>query len=265
MAECTSIDALVTPYIDGELESSACRAVERHLGICAPCRSRVAAERAVVALLRERKASLTEERAPLKVRVACASQDVQPDRLPDVLPASSMRAPLDARPTWRSRLVPLGVAAALVAVVGGAFLVQLTPSSSRLMVAELAADHVKCFAMNAVLRTHEATEAVEGSMASGFSWDMRLPESPEREGLELVGSRPCLYGGGKIAHIMYRYHGRPVSLFMLPRTTRSEQLVDVLGHEAAIWSVDDRTFVLIAREARSEVERMAAFVHAALR
>jgi hypothetical protein len=51
---------------------------------------------------------------------------------------------------------------------------------------------------------------------------------------------------------------------MLPRTQRSEQLVEVLGHEAAIWSVGDRTFVLIAREARSEVERMAAFVHAAL-
>ena len=133
------------------------------------------------------------------------------------------------------------------------------------MVAELTADHVKCFAMNAVLRTHQATEAVEGSMASGFSWDMRLPESAEREGLELVGSRPCVYGEGKVAHIMYRYHGRPVSLFMLPRTTRAEQLVEVFGHEAAIWSVGDRTFVLIAREARSEVERMAAFVHAALR
>ncbi len=168
-------------------------------------------------------------------------------------------------PAWRARLAPLALAATLVLIVGGAFVIQLTPRSSRLMVAELTADHVKCFAMNAVLRTHQATEAVESSLASGFSWDVRLPESPERAGLELVGSRPCLYGEGTVAHIMYRHNGRPVSLFMLPRTKRSEQLVQVFGHEAAIWSAGDRTFVLIAREARSEVERMAAFVHAALR
>jgi len=63
---------------------------------------------------------------------------------------------------------------------------------------------------------------------------------------------------------MYRHNGRPVSLFMLPHTSKSDQLIDVLGHEAAIWSVGDRTFVLVAREARSEVERLASFVHRTL-
>ena len=37
------------------------------------------------------------------------------------------------------------------------------------------------------------------------------------------------------------------------------------GHQAAIWSVGNRTFVLVAREPRAEVERMTAFVHGALR
>ena len=64
---------------------------------------------------------------------------------------------------------------------------------------------------------------------------------------------------------MYRHDGRPVSLFMLPPRARPEELVEVLGHEAAIWSVGDRTFVLVAREPRAEVERMASFVTAALR
>ena len=80
---------------------------------------------------------------------------------------------------------------------------------------------------------------------------MHLPDDPARAGLELVGSRPCLYGEGEIAHIMYRHEGRPVSLFMLPRTARTEELVEVLGHEAAIWCVGDRTFVLVAREPRA--------------
>ena len=57
----------------------------------------------------------------------------------------------------------------------------------------------------------------------------------------------------------------PVSVFMLPKKRRSEEQIEVLGHQAAIWSTDDRTFVLIAREPPAEVERMTAFVHSALR
>src|SRR5258706_1348300 len=133
------------------------------------------------------------------------------------------------------------------------------------MAAELAADHVKCFTLNRLLRTQQNASVVESSMASSFGWLMHVPAEADRAGLELVGSRPCLYGEGKIAHVMYRHNGCPVSLFMLPRTKRSEGLVEVLGHEAAIWSVGDRTFVLVTREARSEVERMAAFIQAAWR
>jgi hypothetical protein len=64
---------------------------------------------------------------------------------------------------------------------------------------------------------------------------------------------------------MYRHNGQAMSLFMLPGSTRDEELVEVLGHEAAIWSVGDRTFVLIARERRTEVERLAGIVRASLR
>jgi anti-sigma factor RsiW len=84
-------------------------------------------------------------------------------------------------------------------------------------------------------------------------------------GLELVGARPCLYAGGKVAHIMYNLHGQPVSLFMLPRTERPSEVVEVMGHEAAIWCVNGRTFVLIAREPKREVERIASLVRASLR
>jgi hypothetical protein len=38
----------------------------------------------------------------------------------------------------------------------------------------------------------------------------------------------------------------------------------VFGHEAKIWCDGDRTFVLVAREPRVAVERMASFVQASL-
>jgi anti-sigma factor RsiW len=174
--------------------------------------------------------------------------------------------PFRAAPrTWISRATPWALAASLVLVVGGAFLYQATEASSRVLAAELTADHVKCFAMNSALGTHHTASAVEASMLSGFGWSMHLPEDPSRAGLELVGSRPCLYGEGKIAHIMYRHQGQPVSLFMLPRTARTDELVEVLGHEAAIWCDGNRTFVLVSDEPRRDVERMATFVQASLR
>ena len=155
-------------------------------------------------------------------------------------------------------------AASLVIVVGGAFVYQATDQSVRLMAAELAADHVKCFAMNRALGTHQTGSAVEASMVWSFGWTMHLPADASRAGLELVGARPCLYGAGKVAHIMYRHQGRPVSLFMLPKTARAQELVEVLGHEAAIWCDGNRTFVLIAREPRQDVEQLASFVRAGL-
>jgi hypothetical protein len=165
----------------------------------------------------------------------------------------------------RARLVPFGLAASLVLVVAGAFVYEVTAHSTQVMAVELTADHLKCFrVLNHMLGTNQSAPAVESSMATAFDWQMQLPEHPERAGLELVGARPCLYAEGRVAHIMYRHHGHPVSLFMLPKSVRADELVQVMGHQASIWSVGDRTFVLIARESPAEVEEMASFVHATL-
>jgi anti-sigma factor RsiW len=262
MPNCPSIDRLVTPYVDGELPTEDFRAVEQHLGFCSPCRARMLAERAVRDLLHARQQSLQEDCAPGRLRSRCAELAHRSGATGSS--AGPRFGAASAVAGWRGRLRPLAFAATLVLVVGAAFLYQATARYPRLLAAELTADHIKCFALNSVLRTRQNPEAVESSMASGFGWDVSLPAHAERAGLELVGSRPCLYGDGKVAHIMYRHNGQPVSLFMLPRTQRSDQLVKVFGHEAAIWCVGDRTFVLVAREPRSDVQRMAEFIHAAL-
>jgi anti-sigma factor RsiW len=282
MLNCQSLDPLVTPFIDGELPDADRLAVAAHLSHCPPCHSRVVAEQAVHELIRTRRSTFIAC-APEPLRQRCAqlarlqASEAALPGTPAGAPSATRRAALSpsatsSRPfthiladrSWATRLAPFALAASLVAVVGGAFLYQATESSARLLAAELTADHLKCFAVNRALGTHEMPEAVESSMASAFNWRMHLPEAPERAGLELVGSRPCLYAEGKIAHIMYRHQGHPVSLFMLPKSARAQQLVKVFGHEAAIWCVGSRTFVLIAREPRDDVERMASFVQASM-
>ena len=250
MTDCNQIDSLITPYVDDDISPATRDVVDRHLRDCRVCRGRVHAEQAVQALIRARRPALKAGVSPPLLRVRCASLSSQA--------ASSA--------VWRVRLLPFALAASLVVIVAGAFLFELTEWSTRVLAAELTADHLKCFrVLNNVLNTRQTSGAVEASMASGFDWPMRLPEHAERIGLELVGARPCLYAEGLVAHIMYRHNGSPVSLFMLPRGTRAEEAVEVMGHQTKIWSVGGRTFVLIASEPRAEVERITAFVQAALR
>jgi anti-sigma factor RsiW len=296
MHNCDSLDPLVTPFVDGALPDGDRRAVEEHLRVCPPCHSRVTAERAVHELLHARRATLCRTVAPDALHLRCAeaakaakgadagtAKGAENGRTPNLgtrtpnlgtrtpnlgtrTPNLGTRTPNAERRTpnpFFGRLGPAALAASLVVVVGGAFVYQATDKSARVMAAELVADHAKCFAMNGALGTHQAASLVEASMASSFDWQMHLPDA-SRAGLELVGARQCLYGEGRIAHIMYRHQGRPLSLFMLPAAVRTQEIVEVLGHEAAIWCANNRTFVLVSGEPRREVEQIASYVQASL-
>jgi anti-sigma factor RsiW len=254
MADCTHIDPLVTPYVDDTLGAAEREAVDRHLSACPPCRERVHAEHAIHTLIQARRSALSGTPAPPALRTRCAFAVTGKSRL----------APAGA--SWRTRLVPIALAASLVLLVVGAFVYELTARSAVLMAAELTADHLKCFrVINNVVGAQRDPALIESSMATRFDWPMRLPDHAERAGLELVGARPCLYGEGLAAHLMYKHQGHPVSIFMLPGTTRVEEHIEVLGHHAAIWSIGDRTFVLISSEPPNEVARMTSFIHGAMR
>jgi anti-sigma factor RsiW len=261
MPECSHIDSLVTPFVDGELPPGDQQTVARHITVCPPCRAKVAAERAVRALVQARRSSLTPVAAPPALKARCS-------RLTHQHPVPLPSGQTATRPTvtaWRARLAPLALAAALVLGVGGTFLYQATRSSTRLLAAELAMDHEKCFRLNGLLGTHQSSETVEASMSSWFSWNVQLPDTSRHQDVSLVGSRPCLSGEGRVAHIMYTHNGKPVSLFMLPREARQDQVVNVLGHQCRIWSEGDRTFVLVSRESAPEMEQMAALVRTTIR
>jgi anti-sigma factor RsiW len=249
------VDPLVTAYVDGEIGRADREMVDKHLRVCPPCRSRVVAEQAVRGLIETRRAALAAESAPVALRARCAES----------LRARAHTALPERRAPWQSRAVPLALAATLVLAVSWAFLYQLTDRSANALAAELTADHVKCFGLvNALLGTRADPAAIERSMASKFGWTMHLPDAANAVGLTLVGARPCLYARGVVAHLMYRHNGQPVSVFMLPKTARREDVVDVMGHEAVIWSEGDRTFVLISGEPRAEIAQVTTFVRASL-
>ena len=255
MSSCARLDSLVTPYLDGALEGADLAFVDAHLRKCAPCRSRVEAERSVCTLIRSRRVELRSTQVPAALVMRCRAATSS------TLPAAV------ATPTssgwWQTRTFQLAVAAAVLSV--GAVTYRTTVGQGQGVLTELAADHVKCFLINSVLGTQHEPELVESDMRSRFEWAAHLPEHPETADLTLVGSRPCLYERGKIAHIMYRHQGVPVSIFMLPGHLLDDRMRHALGHDAVTWSDANRTFVLVARAPRAEVEQVATFVQASLR
>jgi anti-sigma factor RsiW len=266
MPDCSHIDALVTPFVDGVLPAGEQQAIERHLAACSPCRARVAAERAIHTLMRARRTELAPTAAPADLKARCALLCSHRSANVVTFPAASggdVRVP--AKPTSRAWFGRLAMAASLILAVGGALIYQATRSSSTVLAAELAMDHEKCFRLNHVLGTRQSPDSVEASMMSWFDWTVHLPDTSGHEDVSLVGSRPCLYGEGKAAHIMYMHNGQPVSLFMLPRQSRQDQIIEVFGHRCRIWSEGDRTFVLVARDSAPEMEQMAALVRTTIR
>lgn len=263
MPECSHIDALVTPFVDNALPDGEREAVTRHLTACPACQAKVAVERSIRALMRARRADLTPP-APADLKSRCAAFRSRQTAPVVDFAAGRSTSRVAAFSAWRARVAPYALAASLLLAVTGAFIYQATRSSSRVLAAELALDHEKCFRLNALLGTDHTPESVEAAMADGFDWHMSLPDL-SAEDVRLIGSRPCLYGEGKTAHIMYRHNGQPVSLFMLPRESRQDELVTILGHQARIWSAGDRTFVLVANESAPEMERMTALVRTTLR
>ena len=174
MLNCQQIDPLVTSYVDRQLPEGERRLVDDHLHVCASCHSRVAAEQAVHTLVTTRRPELRNICAPFALRAKCQSlcseargtvapSTVAPSTLAPKHPTPQHPTP-NTRAAWSSRVAPLAIAASLVTFVGGAFVYQATHLSSRVMAAELAADHVKCFAMNSALGTQQGAGAVESKI-----------------------------------------------------------------------------------------------------
>jgi anti-sigma factor RsiW len=257
MAECRDFESLFAPYVDGETQEGDCAAVDAHLRSCPACRTRVACERAVREALAARRDSF---------RVG-ASADLR-RRCEAGRAAAGLAPTVRARP-WtisRSGWVPLSMAATIVLAFAGVFLYGLRGGPPA-FAAQLVADHAKCFqfAPQPTIIPDGRTLSREWSAARG--WEVKVPESTEAEHLELLGVRRCLSTEGTTAHIMYKWRGTPLSLYVLnhayPQIGPVPQVVERFGLETVMWSKGDRTFAVVARGSPADVQHVAKYVQTA--
>jgi anti-sigma factor RsiW len=233
---CRELEPLVVPFVDGEIAEADRAHVDDHLKACPPCRSRIDAERAareVVIAARDR----LRDTAPRALRERCAG--------------------LCAARRHARRWVPLTLAAAaslFAALIwfGG------TDAGTPVLAAQLTLDHVKCSKFNS-RRVSGSPLQLATYWREQYGWPIRVPADFDAD-VHLSGVRRCGSSDGSTAHIMYTHHGRPLSLFIARAGGRTPRVLGMLGHEAVVWSSDDRTYVLVGNEARADMETLAALI-----
>jgi anti-sigma factor RsiW len=234
MIECRQIEALLPPYVDGATGTPDFDAVAEHLDHCPTCRQSMERQRAVSGLLRARAAVL-QGQAPygLRTRLLASARAGQATHAPAL--------------GWGSRLAAFGAAAALVLAVGGTALAVLTPQSNVLFAAQLALDHLKCFVLDGDDDLPTLGQAAaQQALKVHYGWDMAVPDSVPEADLRLVAVRRCLYGDGWAAHVLYRYHGAPVSLYLVPEGQRASGGLTLVGQDELIVRRGGITYVVVA-------------------
>jgi anti-sigma factor (TIGR02949 family) len=238
-SSCADVEAALTPFVDGEVSSERCDAIEQHLARCPSCRDRAAEERIGREAVRTRASALAIE-VPRDLRARCA------------------RAAGPARSRGLRRWMPLSIAATLLLVAGGLLLNGMSTRLEAALAAQLTLDHVKCFILGPPSGAPDAHRS-EAEWQQRHGWALRVPPGSPAQGLALLGVRRCLYMDGTMAHVMYRHEGRPLSLYVLPEAGYGSRLLETVGHEAKIWSANGRTYGLVGDKAE-RLETLAAYM-----
>jgi len=243
MSECRLIVVQFTSYVDRLLGPDERAEVDRHLRVCASCRTVAAAEHGGQTLLRHEASRLLAEPLPPGLRTRCEALARERATLRVVRGTRLAGLMSD----WPRSLVPAVLTLVLVVFAGSALFSVATRRSDALLAAQLTADHAKCFKLFATGGSSGAdARDVERMLSEQYGWDIHVPPSSAAAGLQLVGARRCLYADGLIPHVMYHANGQDVSLYVLNGVTRKASDLVTLGHRSHIWTRDDTTFVLVS-------------------
>ena len=77
---------------------------------------------------------------------------------------------------------------------------------------------------------------------------------------DVLDVRECLYDEGRMAHLLCEWRGQPVSLFVVPDRSDREQVLEIVGHDAVIWSQDENAYVLVTEKGSVEIGALTDYV-----
>jgi anti-sigma factor RsiW len=253
MGDCRDIESQLAAYVDGEVGLFERGRVEAHLERCPPCRARAATQRTAHDLLASHRDGLR----------GCASEALRHR-------CAAQRVLVAGRASFLGRraLVPLSLAAS-VFIAAALFVAFGWGSSVDTYAAQIVSDHKGCFQSPPEARAIDAL-ALARVWEDTNGWPIKLLGHSEAENLQLLGLRRCGSSQGHVAHLLYRWHGRPLSVYVLNGAVKAAPVADHdhfahetvtrQGEHAVVWSSQGRTYTVVASGAAADVERVAGYV-----
>lgn len=248
MSKCRELEPLLAPYVDGEAAAEQRASVETHVERCPPCRALLEEQRAAHEVLQARREGL-RACASDALRARCAAHR-----------QGARAATAIARRPW----VSLSLAATLLLAVAGVFAFGLT-NTVQALTTQLAIDHVTCFRLGKQTPT-SPTDAGD-RWAESQGWRVTVPASSNAQELQFVCLRRCLVTEGRVAHLMYKWRGQPLSVYVLPSSVGDEgtaRLLERFGYEAIIWNNRGRTYVVVSRGRPDDLDGVVQYVKASV-
>lgn len=244
---CADVEQKLASYI----EEPADAAIAAHLETCVSCRASAHAQTVARTVLRARATELAPM-APPGLRTRLRSLDTERAREAGDAVGGLL---------W-TRLSAFAAAAVVVLTLGAVLLPIATVRSTAVLAAQLALDHLKCFTIEGHADGQPISpQLAEATLQNEYGFTVNVPPSSSADHLDLMAVRRCLYGDGRAAHLMYRLHGEPVSLFVIPGLARPADELSLFGHEQVVWTQGDRTYMLVARGGlRDELSRVASYL-----
>jgi anti-sigma factor (TIGR02949 family) len=262
-SNCADLDERLAPYVDGEATPELRRAVDAHLAVCPRCRHLADAEGVIRTIIRSHRQGLSA-RASETLRARCG--DIANRESPTAIGnrQSPIQLSTGSRQSTIRRWAPLSLAATILLAVAGVFLLGLN-NRVEALASSLVIDHVKCFATtgNAASQADLAQSASRWQQDQG--WSIKVPLTEPDEQLRLLNVRRCLTTEGRAAHLLYTWRGAPLSVYILQENAGRDSVVDRMGHEAAIWCANGRTYAIVADGHPADLPHIVDYMKARVR
>ena len=210
--ECRDVRDRLSPFLDDELDPVASREVSRHVESCPSCAAALERQRELGQKMRR---DLEYHRAPdlLRERVM---RNLRSPRRRDDTPSRPVAQP------WRW----LSVAAGVVAVVGGAWVVATLPRDrgDEVTTREAVSSHIRS------LMASHLTDVASTDQHTVKPWfNGKLDFSPPvtdfaRADYPLVGGRLDYLQGHPVAALVYMHRKHVINVFVWPMTGAREEL-----------------------------------------
>jgi anti-sigma factor RsiW len=258
MTTCEDLEPLLTPYVDGEATAEQRATIEAHLAGCPSCREYADAGAHARELLRACRDRLVTP-APVRLHQKCADlarqeqSAAQSGTQPAAAPAVTMRSE-DRRALSWLRWAPVSLLATAALVVIGIFAYSSYRGTA--LAAQLAADHIYCTGIVGN-RAPADLPLSQTTWKNRVGWWVDVPTFRPNDELQFVQLRRCLHDRSVVmAHVLYRRHGRLLSLYVMPENEPTHREELVRGQRTIVWSQGGRTYAVVGADSSAELHEL---------